>query len=79
MDKLRPKTKQEYLRDVKYHAFRKTDAHLMGIKSRIICFLFSPLAIPRIIIGWSAAFLGGFVIFILTIGNDKNKGNYTNF
>ena len=39
MNKLRPKTKEEYLRDIKYHAFRKTDAHLMGIKSRIICFL----------------------------------------
>jgi hypothetical protein len=33
MNKLSPKTKEDYLRDLKYHAFRKTDAHLMGIKS----------------------------------------------
>ena len=79
MDKLRPKTKEEYMRDLKYHAFRKTDAHAMGIKSRIICFLISPLAIPRIIIGWSGAFFGGLIIYILTIGYDRNKGNYTNF
>ena len=79
MNKLRPKTKEEYLRDIKYHAFWKTDAHLMGIKSRIICFLISPLAIPRIIIGWSGAFFGGLIIYILTIGYDRNKANYTNF
>jgi hypothetical protein len=33
MKKLAPKTKEDYLREIKYHAFRKTDAHLMGIKS----------------------------------------------
>jgi hypothetical protein len=37
------------------------------------------LAIPRIIIGWSSAFLGGFIIYVLTLGYDQNKGDYTNF
>lgn len=79
MKKLAPKTKEDYLREIKYHAFRKTDAHLMGIKSWIICYLFSPFCIPRIVIGWGSAFIGGFIIFVLTIGYDRNKGEYTEF
>jgi len=69
--KLKPKNQEEVERDKKYASFCKTDFHLIR---RWGFYLTAPFFIPRVILGWGAAFTNGifFTVFCFIHG-DSNK------
>ena len=77
---MKPKTKEDFERDVKFSAFKKTDAFIHEqIVGRLVLYAMTPFIPFKLCLGWGAATFMSCTVKVFTLLGGDDPGAYTPF